>query len=216
MSNDNVYERLFKQQAVINKLVLDGKLDPHMVADYLQTIIDKPYQSGKEKSGKEKFTFFVDLGIITVPDDYDHKSHLKTFYERNSENFDYHNNQITDRKYFNPTRIFLPGEKFRVRVFRQIPPGRTTPEERMFFLYKQKVIYVGVQGTSLVFDQKRDQLPKGKWYMSLDNKNRLWKDKDGYHKVPYIDVQKGCLCWDIACFECIWLHDFALLCFYEI
>jgi len=39
MSNDNVFEKLWKQQASINKLILDGKRDPEEVSRVLQAII---------------------------------------------------------------------------------------------------------------------------------------------------------------------------------
>jgi hypothetical protein len=40
MSNDNVYESLFKVQASINKMVVDGKRKPVDVLRYLQCIVD--------------------------------------------------------------------------------------------------------------------------------------------------------------------------------
>lgn len=43
MSNGeiNVFERLFKLWAMVTKLIMDGKRDPHKVADILQRIVDK-------------------------------------------------------------------------------------------------------------------------------------------------------------------------------
>ena len=41
MSNDNVFERLFKLWAMVAKLVLDGKRDPQRVADILQGIVNE-------------------------------------------------------------------------------------------------------------------------------------------------------------------------------
>ena len=40
MSNDNVYERLYKLQSSISKMVLDGKRNPVYVADSLQRIME--------------------------------------------------------------------------------------------------------------------------------------------------------------------------------
>lgn len=51
MSNGNVrnpYERLWKLEATVNKLILDGKRDPRKVADALQRIIEDATQWYKE------------------------------------------------------------------------------------------------------------------------------------------------------------------------
>ena len=40
MSNDNVWERLFKLWSAICKMIVDGVRDPGKVADVLQTIVD--------------------------------------------------------------------------------------------------------------------------------------------------------------------------------
>lgn len=150
----------------------------------------------------EKFALLVDLGVITVPDYYVHGTCLGTFFEENGKNLYDFNKSITDANFPNPSRILKPGDKLRVRVFYQIVPGSTTSKERMDFLEKQEGnVYAGVQGASLVFEQKRDMLPKGKWYASFDEAERLWKDSDGDHRVPdvyaYSDgdfgVVLGCL-----------------------
>src|SRR3989344_121874 len=134
----------------------------------------------------EKFALLVDLGIITVPDNYDHTTSLKSFMERNREKFCRADKNITDQNFSNPTCILKPGDKLHVRVFKQIVEGITTSEERMAFLVMQKAVYVGAQGASLVFEQKRDQLPKGMWYTSFDKKERLYMESSGYHMVSRI------------------------------
>ena len=44
-------------------------------------------QPGLSAESTEKFALLVDLGIITVPDDYDHATALKTFFEKNGKKF---------------------------------------------------------------------------------------------------------------------------------
>lgn len=52
MSNDNQLERLWKLQAKVNMLVLDGKRDPKFVADTLQGVLDNTSpRSWCEKDG---------------------------------------------------------------------------------------------------------------------------------------------------------------------
>ena len=165
----------------------------------------------------EKFALLVDLGIITVPADYDHATALKTFGNMNRKKFYYYNDKITDENFPNPTRVLKPGDKLRVRAFKQVVGGTTTSEERMAFLATQKAIHTGAQGASLVFDQKRDQLPKGKWYASFDEKDRLWADAGGNHWVPHVGCYSdGDFRFNLGYFEDVWYGDSAFLCFCDV
>ena len=165
----------------------------------------------------EKFDLLVDLGIVTVPDNYDHATRLATFKKENEKKFYSYNDAITDKNFPKPTRILKPGDKFHVRAYKQIVSGETTSEERMAFLAKQKVVLVGAQGASLVFEQKRDQLSKGKWYASFDEKDKLWKDADGYHRVPDVRaLSGGGFRFSLGDFEDAWDVGDAFLCFCDI
>ena len=165
----------------------------------------------------EKFTLLLDLGIITVPDDYVHEEQLKTFGKQNRKKFYYYNDEITDKNFPNPTRVLKPGDKLRVRAFKQVVGGTTTSEERMAFLATQKAIHTGAQGASLVFDQKRDQLPKGKWYASFDEKDRLWADADGDHGVPGVHcISDGAFEFSLGSFVNVWDDGTAFLCFCDV
>ena len=165
----------------------------------------------------EKFALLVDLGIITVPDDYVHKEWLTKFDKQNRKKFYYYNDEITDANFGNPTRVLKPGDKLRVRAFKQVVGGTTTSEERTAFLATQKAIYTGAQGASLVFDQKRDQLPKGKWYVSFDEPDRLWKDAGGCHRVPFFRASSGGdFDFDLGFFEDVWYGNDAFLCFSDL
>ena len=165
----------------------------------------------------EKFALLVDLGIITVPDDYVHEKRLTTFGKQNRKKFYYYNDDITDKNFPNPTRVLKPGDKLRVRAFKQVVSGSTTSEERMAFLATQKAIHTGAQGASLVWEQKRDQLPKGKWYASFDEVDRLWKDADGYHGVPDVDADSdGDFHFHLGRFESEWRDGDAFLCFCDL
>ncbi len=133
-----------------------------------------------------KFALLADLGIITVPADYDHATRLAKFKVRHQEgkkkSFTFYNNAITDDNFAIPSRILFPGDKLRVRAFMQTDYGRTTSEERMAYLVSQKMdVYTGAQGASLVFDQKRKKLLRNKWYSSFDEAVRL----------PLVDGTRG-------------------------
>ncbi len=164
-----------------------------------------------------KFSLLVDLGIITVPDDYDHATWLARFQEKHQggkkKSFYLYNDEITDANFPNPTRILKPGDKLRIRVFKQIIDGTTTSEERMAFLATQKAVHTGAQGASLVFEQKHKQLPKGKWYASFDEKERLLRSADGRHRVPLVDCcSDGDFRFCLGFFEGVWFDDAAFFC----
>jgi len=154
----------------------------------------------------EKFVLLVDLGIVTVPDNYDHATQLDKFLKKNRKKFYGVNDNITDANFLNPSRILKPGDKLHVRAYQQIVGGTTTSEERMTYLTEQKMnCYPSAQGASLVFEQKRDQLPKGKWYASFDEKDRLWEDATGNHRVPGVSTDTdGDFYWGLGYFEDVW------------
>jgi hypothetical protein len=87
----------------------------------------------------------------------------------------------------------------------------------MVFLATQKAIHTGAQGASLVFEQKRGELPKDKWYASFDEKERLWKDAAGDHGVPCVDAYSdGDFFFDLGYFGGVWGDGYAFLCFTEV
>lgn len=168
----------------------------------------------------DKFSLLADLGFIVVPNDYEHSIQLARFKERHQggkeKTFDYFNQDITDSNFSNPSRILLPGEKLRVRVFHQVVSGTTTSKERTDFLLNQGVVYVGAQGASLVYDQKHDSLPKGKWYASYDEDDRLWKDSKGDHGLPGIRADRdGVFFFNLCRTEYLWNDYNAMICFNE-
>ena len=166
-----------------------------------------PYKS------TEKFALLVDLGIITVSDDYVREKRLTTF----GKNLYYYDDKITDKNFPNPTRVLKPGDKLRVRAFEQFVGDTTTSEERMAFWATQKAIHTGAQGLSLVFEQKRDQLPKGKRYASFDEPDRFWEDADGRHGMPIMDCRSdGVFGFYLGYFEGVWSGDDAFLCFCDV
>ena len=166
----------------------------------------------------EKFALLVDLGIIVVPENYMYGTCLGTFFKANGKKLYDYNKNITDANFPNPSRILKPGDRVRVRAFHQIVPGKTTSEERMAFLEKQPGnFYAGAQGLVHVFEQKRDQLPKGKWYASFDKKDHLWEDSDGNHRVPRVGANSGGdFNINLGCLENAWHVNDALLSFSDI
>ena len=171
----------------------------------------------KENIGteSEKFSLFKDLGIITVPEDYVHSTQLTSFRKKNLQNFRHYNNDITDKNFSKATTKLIPGRKLQVKVFKQNTPGTTTTsEERLAFLKSQNAVLTGAQGASLVFEQKQADLPKGYSYLSFDEKEALWEDADGDHRVPSVHRHlDGDWYFDLGYFEIVWGDLNCLLCF---
>ncbi len=146
-----------------------------------------------------KFALLADLGILTVPAGYDPATASVRF----------------NANFSNPSRVLKPGDKFRVRVWKQIGSRTTTFLERMDFCRKQVGnCFTGAQGLSQVFDSMRDKLPKGFWYSSFDEVDRL-PVVGGCPVVPYVDVHSdGDFEFVLGRLESIWrdYHTFVSFC----
>jgi len=167
----------------------------------------------KDYLADKSFILLADLGICTIPENYVHNKQLSLL---DRKNFYYFNKDILDKNFPNPNRIFKPGEEFYVCVFKQNTNGRTTTKKRMEFLAKQNAVYAGAQGVSVVYEQKRDQLPKGYWYLSFDEKKRLWEDKNRSYRIPYLGAYTdGNFEFNISFFEDDFNENIAFFGFYE-
>lgn len=163
----------------------------------------------------EKFALLADLGKIKVPADFDHALYLAKFCKKNYHKFEYYSDGINDTNFSNPSRILKPGDKLHVRAFQQIVGGSTTTEERMDFCRKQPGnIFTGAQGASLVFEQKRNQLPKGKYYVSFDEEDCL-PVIDNFHRVLSLSAFLGGALFNfsLVMFERVWDVDCVFFCF---
>lgn len=213
MSSDNeILARLFKQQATIGKLVLDGARDPNAVAALLQSIIDT---AATTPAPSAKFALLCDLGYIEVPVGYEFDTALKSFRKVNRKKFYYYNDAISDANFNNPSRVQKAGDRLRVRAFHQTAAGATTSTERMDFLRAQSGnVFVGAQGAALVFEQKRAELPKGKWYAAFDEEDRLHLDTDRRRRVPGVGARTdGDFYFHLGYFGRPWNRNGAFLCF---
>ena len=169
-------------------------------------------------SSSAKFVVCKDLGEIIVPDSYDHTNRLAEFIRRNRNKFQgFDDSSIIDANFSNPSRVLKPGDRLIVRVFSQTVSTLTTTDERLAFLATQNAVHVGMQGLSLVFEQKRSQLPKGRWYVSLDEKKHLWRSPACSYMVPIIEAHSnGAFCFTLVPFEYNSYETTDFLCFTDI
>ncbi len=161
------------------------------------------------------FVLIADLGTITVPSGYSHRSRLAEFRMASGARIGYWNGGITDGNFPNPTRILMPGDRLSVRLFEQII-DRSDAARISAFLASQRAVHTGAQGASMVLEQKHDLLPMRMWCQSFDEGDRLWEDDDHSRRMPRISRQPDRLyLFDAACSEGHSSLGIAFLCFSE-
>lgn len=204
----------------------NGALDPASVNSTLQQVIDgavitesKTVIIASPKPKPDKFELLTTFEI-TVPADYDHATRLDTFraVHQNEENkeFYFYNDAITDANYAEKaTTKLLPGRRFAVKVFGI--KKRVTSDECLDKIRLEKGIFTGAQGASLAYEQKKEELPKGKWSISFDEKEALWQGADGYRRVPGFDAGSGGgFGFGLGGFGPDWDSGYVLLCFCDL
>ena len=151
---------------------------------------------------------------FTVPSDYKHDTQLDTFAKKTKKlkTTYYFNDALTSANFAKATNKLEPGKTYKVKIFPIL--ATVTSEDCMLFLKKQNAILVGGQGITVLQDQKPDEFPIDKWTISFDEKETLWKDADGDHRVPDVHRRSG-RDWGFGLgdFGFDWDDDRALLCF---
>jgi len=145
---------------------------------------------------------------IAVPTDYDHGTQLSTLKKKD---FYFFNDAITDRNFWNATQRLVPGKTYKAKLF---SIKQTVTSDDCLGLYKAVgAILTGAQGLSLVYQLKKDVLPKGKWIVSFDKKKALWRDSDCYHRVPDVNARSfGGFAFYLGIFEGVWNSNNVVLC----
>ena len=131
------------------------------------------------------FALFADFGVVIVPVGH-HGITLEGFKSRHGKDHYY-----LSRYSLDSSRALLPGF-FWVRAWKQVVPGITTSIQRMKFLESLKTSWTGIEGLSLVLDQKQGKLAKQGFYLytSFDDP-RLFNLSSPEHKSPEELYWKG-------------------------
>lgn len=211
-----------KQELRISDLVRDAVRTLDLSKDEAQEIIKaggtlqeqvKPILQ-KLAMVDQRFGLAVKDFEFTVPADYVHDTQLDTFAKKTKKlsTTYYFNDALTSANFAKATNKLEPSKTYRVRVF---PILQTvTSDDCMTFLKKQGAILVGGHGLTLLQANKADEFPVGKWTVSFDEKDALWEDSDGYHRVPYVDrFSGGDWRFFLGDFERDWRDGDCLLCF---
>ena len=144
-----------------------------------------------------QWVFFLQRSFeFTVPDDYKHEEQLSRFSSLFAKDHKCYNNNrkefLTDVDFCRATKRLKPGKKYGAKIFK-INAKTISFEDCLIFLQKQKAIFVGAQGLSLIFQLKNDVLPRGIKIASLDKKealytrNRRRRIKSRMYYFPLID-----------------------------
>lgn len=200
----------------------EGGLDPAGVNATIQMMLEGAIITEQKtvvvvppKQKPDKFELLAAFGVV-VPNNYNHATQLDTFKVAHESEFAYYDQNTTDANYSKATTKLVPGRRFQVKAF-GVKKGRTvTSDECLTKLRAEQAVLVGAQGASLVYEQGKDNLPKGKWSVSFDEKDTLWFGGD-YRRVPCVYRSSGggfrfCLGY----FEDDWGGNDCLLCFCDI
>ncbi|MDO8624181.1 MAG: hypothetical protein Q7R54_02385 [bacterium] len=158
---------------------------------------------------------FVKEFEITVPTDYVHDTRLDSFRAGHHAAFYSYNDAITDQNFSGKATMKLaPGRKLKVAVYDIRHGVIVTSDDNMKFIRSQNGILTGAHGNSLVWEQRSEELPKGRRYLSFDEKDVLWEDADGLHRVPSVDAfSVGVFLFDLGSFEYDWDDHYSLFVF---
>lgn len=179
MSNGTGLERLWKLQTKVNMLVMDGKRSAERVCKALQEIVDNP-------DIDPRFVHRLTLRF-TVPADYNHTTALASL---DRSKFYYFNPAATDENFSRVSHQLIPGHTYEVDVF-DIKSGEVVSSADCLKLAQSESgLLCGAQGGAMVWQKCRQELPKGRWYASFDEKNRL-PFAVGYRRVPRVCVFSG-------------------------
>ena len=199
-------------------------LDPAAVNSTLQQVLEgmvitesKTVATTPPKPKVDSRFELVKTFKVVVPEGYDHATRLDTFkvkYQNDEvKSFGYYNPELTDANYAaKATTKLVAGRRFTVKVF-QIK-RRVSSLGCLKHLRAEKAVLVGTQGASLAWEEKRDELPVNRWSISFDEKDALWEDSDGCHRVPCVRrYSGGSFKFSLGGFEIDWNDGDCLLCF---
>jgi len=218
----------------LNEIMIEStpvkKLDADFVQDYLlergilkaelKGMWDRALENQHRQQHKEfpQFDKSIKTFKLVVPKDYNHQKPLSKFQKEHGKEFWYYSNAITDQNFTKVTNKLIPGKEYEVSIY-PIKEGKVVSSEDCLKFLKSKTgnILVGVQGLSLTYQLHKDKFPKGKWSLSLDEKDALWEDSDGYHMVPSVTLSSGGD-WGfrLSLFEVDWNDGIYLVCFCDL
>ena len=124
---------------------------------------------------------------FTVPADYNHDTQVDVFGKktRKLKSTYYYNDELTSKNFANATNKLESGKTYAIKMF---PISETVKsEDCLAFLASNNATLVGAQGLTALQNDQPDIFPTGKYTVSFDEKDALWKDANGYHGLPFVN-----------------------------
>ena len=143
------------------------------------------------------FEVSMDFGTISVRKDFRHEECLSSWQAVDGKSFHEFSSYVTDENFGNPTTILSPGDKMQVRAYSVvmkagIMSANVLPSECLAFLESQPhAVFPVAQGLRVLFQERRNNMPAEKWYVALDAKERLGKNRVGALCFPALTVFRG-------------------------
>ena len=158
-----------------------------------------------------RFELLPQVLTIKVPDDYDHNTQLATFAKQHRASCSYFNRALTDTNFANVSVKLVAGRTYKVKQF--LVKETVSSADCLALLHSKKALLVGAQGKSLAFDQIRNEVVKGRAYVSFDKEVNL-PVVDGDRRVPYFFADSdGVFRVHLGSFAGPCPDGFVLLCF---
>jgi len=181
------------------------------------------FLAGRTEIVKRKFHQFGDdllngKGTFTVPTDYNHDTQVDVFGKktRKLKSTYYYNNELTSKNFSKATNKLVPGKTYTIKMF---PISETVQsEDCLAFLASNNATLVGAQGLTALQKDQPEIFPTGKYTVSFDEKDTLWKDADGRHGVSGVGRCSDDGGWEfrLGFFELSWSSGSVLVCFCDL
>lgn len=164
----------------------------------------------KKGTLQNPFEFLMEFDVV-VPNGFRHETCLGGFAKDHRKEFYYFNPAVTDANFAKATTNLTPGRKFKVKAFGV--RKEASSEQCIEKVHQEKGVLVGAQGLTLAYLQGKGKLPKGKYYLSFDEKEAL-PYLDGSHRVPYVGAHSdGAFRFSLHYWGCSWDAIVCLLVF---
>ncbi len=136
---------------------------------------------------------------------------IKTFRKKHKKGFSYFDPNLIDKN-FNPSQPLLPGVTKTALIYRL--KKRKTSDECLAFISSQNGQLPNAQGLAIAWEQEKANFPKGFWVIGFDQKENLWEDSDGNHRVPNLyQNSDGDAEFNLGFFGIVWDGDCCVLFF---
>jgi hypothetical protein len=158
----------------------------------------------------DKFSL-IDTFPITATLNYKHRKLLKNLAQDTKRGLHFYDDDMTQRHYGRVSNRLLAGESYTGKIWQINESQRLTSPECLQFLADNKVLLTGAQGLAVGWQQSKEYFPLGKWLISFDEKNKLWKDANGVYRLPCVlHLSEDDYKIYLDCFDDVWDDGYSL------